>query len=96
MGGAVAAAVRESALTLPEGKSPDEILKSNKRNKELHYSTISRVQIGRRLMANRVYVHTVNEVYKFKIRINSLDYVEGKLRKMLPHNIAVERTDKLG
>ncbi len=75
--------------------SPDEILRSNKKNYDVPYSKVSRVQVGKKLGTSRLYIHTDEDVHKFKFQGVKLEQVETGIRTLLPGNVTVQMVDKL-
>ncbi len=75
--------------------SPTGILQSNKKNYALTYSNISKVELGRKLGATRLYIQATGDVYKFKFQLVKMEEIESQVRSLLPPTIPVERSEKL-
>ncbi len=72
VGGAAAYAMSSSEESKKQSDlkrlSPDEILRSNKKNYDVPYSKVTKVQGGKKLGTSRLYIHTSEEVHKFKFQ----------------------------
>ena len=101
-GGTVGGAIGWAAATAGEKKarpglnqSPEELLQSNKKNFQVSYSQIIKVEVGKKLGTSRLYIHTAEEAYKFKFQGIRLEQVEASIRSVLPATVAVHMSDKL-
>ena len=96
VGGAVGAVAGQGAMKRQDIKgkldqlSPQEILGSNKRNFQVPYTDITKVQMGKKLGTSRLYIHTPNKTYKFKFKFAKLEQVESSIRSFLPSSLPVE------
>ncbi len=70
--------------------SPQQILSSNKRNIELPFTNITKIQMGKKVGTSRVYLHTANNIYKFKFQFVKLETVEDTVRNLLPPSLSIE------
>lgn len=99
VGGAAAYAMSSSEQSKKQSElkrlSPEEILRSNKKNYNVPYSRVAKVEIGKKLGTSRLYIHISEEVYKFKFQGIKLEQVESSIRSLLPSNVAVQMVDKL-
>ena len=75
--------------------SPDQLLKSNKKNFEVPYTKINQLEMGRKLGTSRLYVITADETYKFKFQGVQLEQVQSQIRAIVPLSLPVQMVDKL-
>jgi Bacterial PH domain len=96
VGGAIGAVAGHGAMKGQDVKgkldqlSPQEILGSNKKNYQVPYTDITKVQIGKKLGTSRLYIRTSNETYKFKFQFEKFEQIEGSIRSFLPSSLPVE------
>jgi hypothetical protein len=95
-GGAIGAVAGHDAMKRQDIKSkfnqlsPQEILGSNKKNFQVPYTDVSKIQVGKKLGTSRLYIQTPNETYKFKFQAVKLEEVEGSIRSFLPSSVPIE------
>jgi hypothetical protein len=75
--------------------SPEQVLKSHKKNFYVSYSDIVKVQVGKKLLTTRLYIHTPKEVHKFKFEGLKPQEIENSIRLLLANKTSIERVDKL-
>jgi pantothenate kinase len=75
--------------------SPEQILKSDKKNFDVTYSDIVKIQVGKKLLTSRAHIHTLGLVHKFKFEGLNPEKVENSIRSLLADKIHIERVDKL-
>lgn len=75
--------------------SPEQVLKSHRKNFHVSYSDIVKVQVGKKVLTTRLYIHTPKEVHKFKFEGLKPEEVESSIRSFLANKIPIERGDKL-
>jgi hypothetical protein len=75
--------------------SPEQVLKSHKKNFYVSYSDIVKIQVGKKLLTTRLYIYTPKEVHKFKFEGLKPEQVESSIRSLLADKICIERVDKL-
>jgi len=75
--------------------SPEQILKSHKKNFDVSYSDIVKIQVGKKLLTSRLYIHTLGLVHKFKFEGLNPEALESSIRSLIADKIHVERVDKL-
>ncbi len=95
VGGAIAASEDSKNRSEISQLSPEEILKSNKKNFDVLYSKILKVQLGKKLGTSRLYVNTSDETYKFKFQGVKLEQVQNSIRSLLSADVPVQLVDKL-
>ncbi len=95
-GGAVGAVAGQGAMKLQDIKdkldqlSPQEILDANKKNFQVPYAGVTKIQVGKKLGASRLYIQTPSETYKFKFQFIKLEQVESSIRSFLPSSVPME------
>lgn len=95
-GGAVGAVAGQGAMKRQDIKSkldqlsPQEILGSNKKNFQVPYTSVTKIQVGKKLGTSRLYIQTPDETYKFKFQFVKLEEVEGSIRSFLPSSVPIE------
>lgn len=95
-GGAVCAVAGQGAMKRQDIKSkldqlsPQEILGSNKKNFQVPYTSVTKIQVGKKLGTSRLYIQTPDETYKFKFQFVKLEEVEGSIRSFLPSSVPIE------
>lgn len=75
--------------------SPDQLLQSNKKNFDVPFSKISRLEIGRKLGTSRLYVITPDETSKFKFQGVQMEQIENGIRAVIPAGLTLQTVDKL-
>ncbi len=75
--------------------NPDQLLQSNKKNFDVPYTQITRLEMGRKMGATRLYVITPEETYKFKFQFVQQEQIEGQVRAVLPPNLSLQVVEKL-
>lgn len=95
VGGAIAASQDSKSRSAISQLSPEDLLKPNKKNFEVPYSRIVKVQLGWKLGTSRLYVNTSDETYKFKFLGVKMEQVQSSIRSLLPANVSVQLVDKL-
>jgi hypothetical protein len=95
-GGAIGAVAGQGAMKRQDigGKldqlSPQEILSSNKKNFQVPYAGVTKIQLGKKLGTSRLYIRTPDETYKFKFQAIKLEQVESSIRSFLPSSVPIE------
>lgn len=75
--------------------SPEQVLKSHKKNFDVSYSDIVKIQVGKKLLTPRLYIYTKGVVHKFKFEGLKLEGVESSIRSLLADKIHIEKVEKL-
>ena len=75
--------------------NPEQLLQSNKKNFEVPYTRITRLEMGRKTGATRLYVITPEETYKFKFQFVQQEQIEGQVRAVLPPNLSLQVVERL-
>ena len=94
MGVAVASKEEAKKRSKIEQLSPDQLLQSNKKNFDVPFSRISRLELGRKLGTSRLHVVTQDETYKFKFEGVKLEQLENSIRPPIPANVSLQAVDK--
>ena len=95
-GGAIGAVAGQGAMKRQDIKgkldqlSPEEILSANKKNFQVPYTGITKIQVGKKLGTSRLYIQTPSETYKFKFQFIKLEQVESSIRSFLPSSVLIE------
>ncbi len=95
-GGAIGAVASQGAMKHQDIKSkldqfsPEEVLSANKKNFQVPYTGVTKIQIGKKLGTSRLYVQTPSETYKFKFQFIKLEQVESSIRSFLPSSVLIE------
>jgi len=75
--------------------SPDQLLQSNKKNIEVPYSKITRLELGKKLGTSRLYIVTPDETFKFKFQGIKQEELEGQIRPLIPATVQLQTVEKL-
>ena len=75
--------------------SPDQLLQSNKKNIEVPYSKITRLELGKKLGTSRLYILTPDETFKFKFQGIKQEELEGQIRPLIPATVQLQTVEKL-
>jgi len=95
-GGAIGAVAGQGAMKRQDIKgkldqlSPEEILSANKKNFQVPYTGVTKIQVGKKIGTSRLYIQTPSETYKFKLQFIKLEQVESSIRSFLPPSVLVE------
>jgi hypothetical protein len=95
-GGAIGAVAGQGAMKRQDIKgkldqlSPEEILSANKKNFQVPYTGVTKIQVGKKLGTSRLYIQTPNETYKFKFQLIKFEQVESSIRSFLPPSVPIE------
>jgi hypothetical protein len=94
-GGALASKEEAKKQDQIQQLSPDQLLQSNKKNFDVPFSKISRLEIGKKLGTSRLYVITPDETYKFKFQGVQMEKIESGIRAVIPAGLTLQTVDKL-
>src|SRR5713101_5442313 len=75
--------------------SPEQLLQSNKKNFDVPYSRINRLELGKKMGTSRLHVVTQDETYKFKFQGVQLEQIESQIRAVIPASVPLQTVDKL-
>jgi hypothetical protein len=95
-GGAVGAVAGQGAMKRQDIKgkldqlSPQQMLSANKKNFQVPYASVTKIQVGKKLGTSRLYIQTLSETYKFKFQFIKLEQVESSIRSFLPSSVLIE------
>ena len=95
-GGAVGAVAGQGAMKRHDIKgkldqlSPEQMLSANKKNFQVPYAGVTKIQVGKKLGTSRLYIQTPSETYKFKFQFIKLEQVESSIRSFLPSSVLIE------
>ena len=95
-GGAVGAVAGQGAMKRQDIKgkldqlSPEEVLSANKKNFQVPYMGVTKIQVGKKLGTSRLYIQTPSETYKFKFQFINFEQVESSIRSFLPSSVLIE------
>jgi hypothetical protein len=95
-GGAIGAVAGQGAMKRQDIKgkldqlSPEEVLSANKKNFQVPYTGVTKIQVGKKLGTSRLYIQTPSETYKFKFQFIKFEQVESSIRSFLPSSVLVE------
>ena len=65
-------------------------MSANKKNFQVPYTGITKIQVGKKLGTSRLYIQTPSETYKFKFQFVKLEEVESSIRRFLPSSVLIE------
>ena len=95
-GGAIGAVAGQGAVKRQDIKgkldqlSPEEVLSANKKNFQVPYTGVTKIQVGKKLGTSRLYIQTPSETYKFKFQFINFEQVESSIRSFLPSSVLIE------
>jgi len=95
-GGAIGAVAGQGTMKRQDIKgkldqlSPEEVLSANKKNFQVPYTGVTKIQVGKKLGTSRLYIQTPSEIYKFKFQFIKLEEVESSIRSFLPSSVLIE------
>jgi hypothetical protein len=95
-GGAVGAVAGQGAMKRQDIKgkldqlSPQQMLSANKKNFQVPYASVTKIQVGKKLGTSRLYIQTPSETYKFKFQFINFEQVESSIRSFLPSSVLIE------
>jgi hypothetical protein len=70
--------------------SPQQMLSANKKNFQVPYTGVTKIQVGKKLGTSRLYIQTPSETYKFKFQFINFEQVESSIRSFLPSSLLIE------
>ena len=83
-GGAIGAVAGQGAMKRQDIKgkldqlSPEEVLSANKKNFQVPYTGVTKIQVGKKLGTSRLYIQTPSETYKFKFQFIKLEQLKAR------------------
>ncbi len=92
LGGAAGAILTKQQDTTNQLKqlSPQRILSWNKKSIEIPYTNVTKIQMGKKMGISRIYLHTPENIYKFKFQFVKLEQIEDSIRNLLPATLTIE------
>ncbi len=94
-GAALGSKEEEKKRSEIEQLSPDQVLQSNKKNFEIPYTRLTRLEMGRKMGATRLYVITPEATYKFKFQFAKQEQVESQIKAVIPASLSLQMVEKL-
>src|SRR5438128_11826909 len=95
-GGAIGAVAGQGAMKRQDIKgkldqlSPEEVLSGNKKNFQVPYTGVTKIQDGKKLGTSSLYIQTPSETYKCKFQFINFEQVESCIRTFLPSSVLIE------
>jgi hypothetical protein len=89
-GAAVASRGDASKRSQMQEMSPDQILQGNKKNFDIPYSRITRLELGKQRGSSRLQIVTQDETYEFRLQGVKIEQAESWLRDTIPATIPVQ------
>lgn len=75
--------------------TPDQLLQTNKKNFEVPYAGITRIELGRKMGQTRLNIITTEKTFKFKIQGIKQEQVESLVRSYIPPTVQLQSVEKL-
>ena len=89
-GAAVASHGDANKRSQMQGMSPDQILQGNKKNFDVPYSRITKLELGKARGGSMLHIFTQDQAYEFRLTGVKAEQAEGWLRNTIPTSIPVQ------
>ena len=75
--------------------SPDQLLQANKKNFEVPYSRITRLELGKKHGQTRLHVIAQDQIYQFKFQGSKIEQIESWIRNAIPPTVPLQVVETL-